>query len=48
MADKIVELLGDPDKCAQMGQFGRARVEAELSWDHQVDTLVKAYQRAVR
>ncbi|MBM7068976.1 glycosyltransferase family 4 protein [Actibacterium sp. 188UL27-1] len=46
MADKIAQLLEDPDKCAQMGQFGRARVEAELNWDHQVDTLVKAYQRA--
>ncbi|MEL6519336.1 MAG: glycosyltransferase family 4 protein [Pseudomonadota bacterium] len=46
MADKIAELLEDPERRAKMGQFGRARVEAELSWDHQVDTLIAAYKRA--
>ena len=28
-----------------MGSYGRARVETELSWDYQVDTLVEAYQK---
>ena len=45
LADKILTLLDDPAKCAEMGAYGRARVETELSWDHQVDTLVAAYTR---
>lgn len=45
MANKIVSLLDDPAKSAQMGRYGRERVEAELSWDHQVDTLIAAYTR---
>ena len=46
MAAKIMSLLDDPAKRAEMGAYGRARVETELSWDHQVDTLVAAYKRA--
>lgn len=45
MADKIISLLDDPKTCAKMGRIGRQRVENELSWDHQVDTLIAAYQR---
>lgn len=45
LADKIMSLLDDPAKRAEMGAYGRARVETELSWDHQVDTLVAAYTR---
>lgn len=45
MAEKIVSLLDDPDTCAKMGALGRMRVETELSWDHQVDTLIAAYTR---
>ncbi len=48
MADKIMALLADPAQRAEMGAYGRARVETELSWDHQVDTLVAAYQRVAR
>ncbi len=46
MAAKITELLDDPARCAAMGSYGRTRVQTELSWDHQVDTLIAAYQRA--
>ncbi|WP_235868760.1 glycosyltransferase [Meridianimarinicoccus zhengii] len=46
MAGKIVELLDDPDRRAAMGRTGRQRVEAELSWDYQVDPLIAAYRRA--
>lgn len=46
MAGKILSLIDDPAKSAEMGTYGRNRVETELSWDHQVDTLVAAYQRA--
>lgn len=46
MAAKIMTLLDDPELRAKMGAYGRSRVEAELSWDHQVDTLVAAYEKA--
>lgn len=45
MADKIVTLLDNPEICAEMGAFGRNRVETELSWDYQVDSLIAAYNR---
>jgi glycosyltransferase involved in cell wall biosynthesis len=47
MAAKILSLIDDPEKSAQMGQYGRNRVETELSWDHQVDTLIAAYTRVM-
>jgi len=46
MAVKIAGLFDDPDRRAEMGQIGRARVATELSWDHQIDALIDAYQRA--
>jgi glycosyltransferase involved in cell wall biosynthesis len=46
MADKLEELLDDPETRKRMGEFGRRRVVSELSWDHQVETLIAAYQRA--
>lgn len=48
MAEKIVELLADPERRSAMGSFGRARVEQELSWNHQVEPLLAAYGRALR
>ena len=45
MADKIASLLDDPKKRKEMGEFGRNRVESDLSWDHQVQTLIAAYER---
>ncbi|MCK0103915.1 glycosyltransferase family 4 protein [Pseudohalocynthiibacter sp. F2068] len=47
MANKILELLDDPALAAEMGAFGRNRVETELNWDHQVDALVDAYRRVI-
>jgi glycosyltransferase involved in cell wall biosynthesis len=41
---KIVELLDDPGRRASMGAFGRARVENELEWRHEVPKLLAAYQ----
>lgn len=46
MAGKILSLIDNPEMSAEMGRFGRHRVETELSWDFQVDTLIAAYQRA--
>ena len=48
LADKILSLLDDPAKRVEMGTYGRTRVETELSWDHQVDTLIEAYLKVAR
>ncbi len=45
MAEKIAYLLDNPAICEEMGNFGRKRVKEDLSWDHQVDTLIAAYKR---
>ena len=45
LADKIIELLSDPKRRADMGRFGRERVESEMSWPHQVPALIAAYKR---
>lgn len=45
-ADKMLELLDDPARRAAMGEHGRRRVTEELSWPHQVPTLLAAYDKA--
>jgi len=47
MADKICELVDDPDRRAAMGKFGRERVVSELNWQHQIDPLLSAYKQAL-
>lgn len=47
LAARIIELIEDPERRAVMGAFGRRRVESELSWTHQIDPLIAAYQRAL-
>ncbi|MCF3940146.1 MULTISPECIES: glycosyltransferase family 4 protein [Gordonia] len=42
-AGAIDELLGDPDRRARMGDFGRARVEQELSWSTSRNNLIEFY-----
>src|SRR5882672_896722 len=44
LAAKIVELLNDPAKCAEMGNYGRRRVENELEWRHEAPKLRAAYE----
>ena len=44
LAERIVELLDDPERRATMGRIGRARVEKELSWQRQVPELLRAYE----
>jgi len=48
MAEKIVELLDDPAKRAQMGEAGRRRVENELEWRYEVPKLLAAYDLLFR
>jgi len=47
-ADKIEELLADPDRRTQMGEIGRERVVTRFAWPHQIPTLVAAYKRVLR
>jgi glycosyltransferase involved in cell wall biosynthesis len=42
-AEKIVELLADPARRERAGEVGRARIENELSWAHQIPKLIEAY-----
>lgn len=44
-AEKIVSLLDDPGRRAEMGRIGRERVQAALSWAHSVPNLLAAYDR---
>jgi glycosyltransferase involved in cell wall biosynthesis len=44
LAAKIVELLDDPAKRLEMGDYGRRRVENELEWRHEVPKLCAAYE----
>jgi glycosyltransferase involved in cell wall biosynthesis len=43
LAAKIVELLDDPLRRAEMGKYGRRRVETELAWSHEAPKLLAAY-----
>jgi glycosyltransferase involved in cell wall biosynthesis len=47
-AAKILWLLERPDERTRMGEFGKARVEKELAWEHSVENLLAAYERAFR
>ncbi len=42
-ADKLELLLADEELRARMGDYGRRRVEEELSWEHTSKNLVHAY-----
>jgi glycosyltransferase involved in cell wall biosynthesis len=45
--DKLCELLDDASLRESMGKAGRARVEADLAWHHQVPRLLAAYALAL-
>ena len=45
MAKKIIELLENPEKRKQMGEYGRNRVINELSWEHTSTALLEGYDR---
>lgn len=42
--DKILDLLSDPERRREMGDYARARIESELSWDHEEPKLLAAYE----
>ncbi len=45
MAEKLVELLDDPEQRERMGRFGMERVARELSWEHEAPRLLRAYEQ---
>lgn len=45
MAEKILELLDDPEKRKKMGEFGRKRIEDKLAWKYSKKTLLAAYKK---
>ena len=47
-ADKILWLLDHPAERHRMGEFGRRRVESELSWEYSIGNLLAAYDQAFR
>jgi glycosyltransferase involved in cell wall biosynthesis len=44
-AEKMSELLNDPQKRDKMGEFGYERVLNELSWDHERKNLISIYSK---
>lgn len=48
LGDKIAELLADPERRRQMGEYGRQRVLNELSWEHTSKALLEGYDRYFR
>jgi len=44
-ADKVLALLADEQDRRRRGEFGRKRVREALSWEHQIPTLIAAYER---
>lgn len=45
MAEKIVQLLDNPEKRKEMGEFGRNRVINELEWQYEAPKLLQAYEK---
>jgi glycosyltransferase involved in cell wall biosynthesis len=45
MAQKITELLNDPDRRHKMGEYGRNRIVNELSWEHTSKALLEGYEK---
>jgi len=41
----VAQLLDDPQRRAELGARGRARVVDELAWDHQSRAYVDLYRR---
>lgn len=42
--NKILELVDDPNRCREMGMYGRRRVRDKLSWEHEEPKLIAAYE----
>ncbi len=47
LAARLTELMGDPERCREFGDAGRARVEAMFSWSAIADQTVDLYQQLI-
>lgn len=45
MAEKVISLLDEPDRRAEMSRIGRDRIVNHLSWDHTSRALLDAYDK---
>lgn len=43
-AQKVAELLADPERRARMGAFGKDRVENQMAWQYEIPRLIGAYR----
>lgn len=48
MAQRIIELLDNPELRERLGQIGEQRVRLELGWEHTHRTLLAAYEKVGR
>ena len=48
LAEKIKELLADPEKARRMGEAGRRRVEQTFAWSAIADQTIALYERLLR
>lgn len=42
-AEKIIELLDDPERCKKMGEIGFKRIHNKLGWEYEAPKLLAAY-----
>jgi glycosyltransferase involved in cell wall biosynthesis len=45
LAEKLLELLADPQKRQKMGDWGYERLRKELAWEYQQEELYRAYRK---
>ncbi|HEX4761560.1 MAG TPA: glycosyltransferase family 4 protein [Sphingomicrobium sp.] len=43
--DRILDLLSDPERRRAMGEYARARIVDQLSWDHEEPKLLSAFEK---
>jgi glycosyltransferase involved in cell wall biosynthesis len=45
LADRVAELLDDPERRRRLGEVGRQRVERYFSWEHQRERYLAVFER---
>src|SRR6185437_4167350 len=48
LAEKLAQLLGDPQQCKRFGEAGRKRVEEKFSWTAIADQTIELYRTLIR
>jgi glycosyltransferase involved in cell wall biosynthesis len=48
LAETIIDLAGDPDRCARMGRKAYSFVKENFDWEDSVDAMVELYARLIR